>query len=299
MVIEESTARARELGGELKRVRERAKLSGHALARSLGWPAPKISRLENGKRGVSEVDVAIYLARCGATPDELERFIALAHVTDHGYRLQEHSAGMPDELRSLIVLETSADMIAGYEPFFIPGLLQTESYVREMLKLGGRKPGRGFEMRVEARLARQALFNRRWPPQLTFYIHEYALRSMVGDSVVMYEQALHLVLATSWSRCEIRVVPESAQVMGVFGGGFHLMEYADHPAVVSVETHTASAFLEGDEHIPFYRNLQNELGAVALNGGQSRDLLAELASEHERVESTRDDRPGPRSSDLA
>jgi transcriptional regulator with XRE-family HTH domain len=114
MVIEESTARARELGGELKRVRERAKLSGHSLARLLGWPAPKISRLENGKRGVSEVDVAIYLARCGA---------------------------MPDELRSLIVLETTADTSAAYEPFYIPGLLQIESYVREMLQLGGRKPG--------------------------------------------------------------------------------------------------------------------------------------------------------------
>jgi hypothetical protein len=122
---------------------------------------------------------------------------------------------------------------------------------------------------------------------------------MVGDSLVMYEQALHLVLATSWSRCEIRVVPESAQLMGVFGGGFYLMEYTDHPAVVSAETHTASVFLEGEEHIPFYRDLDNELGAVALNGGQSRDLLADLASQHERVESTRDDRADPRRSDLA
>lgn len=285
MVIEESTARARELGGELKRVRERAKLSGHALARSLGWPAPKISRLENGKRGVSEVDVAIYLARCGATPDELERFIALAHVTDHGYRLQEHSAGMPDELRSLIVLETTAETSAAYEPFYVPGLLQTESYVREMLRLGGRKPGPGFELRVEARMARQALFTRRNPPRLTFFVHEYALRSMVGGPELMYEQALHLVLATSWSRCAIRVVPEAVG-MSMFGGGFYLLDYADHPSAVTAETHTATVFLEGHEHIGFYRTLVDELEAKALTGGQSREWLANLASDRERVVAT-------------
>lgn len=55
----DTTARSRELGAELTKVRERAGYNGTELARVLGWSAGRLSRLENGKRGVSEVDVAM------------------------------------------------------------------------------------------------------------------------------------------------------------------------------------------------------------------------------------------------
>jgi transcriptional regulator with XRE-family HTH domain len=299
MTIEESTARSREIGAELRRVREKARLSGHALARLLGWPAPKISRLETGKREVSEVDVAIFLARCGAPPDELERLMELARLTDAGYRSQVHGRKLPDELRSLIVLETNAEAIFGYEPLVVPGLLQTETYIRELLRLGGRKPGPGFEQRVEARLARQAIWNRRWPPELSFFVHEHALRSMVGGLPVMREQLLHLVLATSWPRCKIRVIPDSTALVSVLGGAFRLMSFRDEHPVAYVEGHTASMFLDGEEHIQNYRELLDGLVGVALNGGESREWLAALASEYDRVETVRDDRAGPARISLA
>lgn len=74
----EPTGRARELGGELRRARERAALHGSDLARVLGWSTSKVSRLESGTRGTSEVDVAVYLASCGVERCELERLLDLA-----------------------------------------------------------------------------------------------------------------------------------------------------------------------------------------------------------------------------
>ncbi|MDT7726814.1 MAG: hypothetical protein QOI21_3390 [Actinomycetota bacterium] len=281
--------RSRELGGELRRVREKAKLSGHSLARMLGWPAPKISRLETGKREVSEVDVAIFLARCGAPPEELERLMQLARSTDSDYRSQLHGERLPDRLRSLVMLETTAETILAFEPTVIPGLLQTEAYVRELLRWGGCKPGRNFELLVNARLARHSIFNRRWPPEMVFFVHEQALVSVIGDSELMYEQFLHLLLVTSAPKCEVRIIPASQTPVGVFGGSFRLMRFeADRP-VAYAESHAASLFLEEERDIKMYEELLDKVAARALNGGQSREWLASLASEHERVETTRDD----------
>jgi transcriptional regulator with XRE-family HTH domain len=293
MTIEESTARARELGGELRRVRERAKLSGHALARQLGWPPPKISRLETGKRGVSEVEIAIFLARCGVSPEEMDRLTHLARVCDNGYRLQSHGDKLPEELLSLIKLETTTDGVFDYDPTLIPGLLQTESYVRELLRWGKYPTGPDFESRVNARLARHAIFNRRWPPQLTFCIHEHALRSVVGGPELMHEQILHLVLTSSSPRCQVRVVPAAAAPFGVFGGSFRFLRFADDPPVVYAQTHTASLFLEEETEIRRYRDLLEDLDLAALDRGQSREWLAALAGEYDRAETSRDLSAGP------
>lgn len=59
MVEDKITARKRELGGELRRVRELAGYNGQDLARRLGWSPTKVSRLETGARQISEVDAAI------------------------------------------------------------------------------------------------------------------------------------------------------------------------------------------------------------------------------------------------
>jgi transcriptional regulator with XRE-family HTH domain len=288
MAIEESTARTRELGGELKRVREQAKLSGHGLARLLGWPAPKISRLETGKRGVSEVEVAMFLARCRVTPDEMDRLMRLARLTDDGYRLQDNGDKLPEELLSLIKLETTTEALLDYEPALIPGLLQTESYVREFLRWGKHPTGPAFESRVNARLARQAIFSRQWPPRLTFCVHEHALRSMVGGPRLMHEQILHLVLTNSLPRCQVRVIPADAAPFGMFGGSFRFMRFADDPPVVYAQTHTASLFLDGEKEIGRYRDLVNDLELAALGSGESREWLAALASEYDRAETGED-----------
>jgi transcriptional regulator with XRE-family HTH domain len=288
MSIEESTAKARELGRELRRIRERAGLTGNHLARLLGWSPPKLSRLETGKRGTSEVDVAIFLARCGASPEELDSLLHLARLTDEAYRLQPHGDKLPDELLSLIKLETTAAAIFDYEPVVIPGLLQTEPYIRELLRWGKNSAGPALESRVTARLARQAIFNRTWSTRLTFFIHEHALRAVVGDPQLMHEQMLHLILTSSLPRCRIRVVPASAAPIGMFGGSFRFLDFAEDPPVVYAQVHTASLFLEDTAEIARYRELLDDLGLAALNEGQSREWLATLASEYDRAEPARD-----------
>lgn len=62
------------------------------------------------------------------------------------------------------------------------------------------------------------------------------------------------------------------------------MHYADHKPVIYVETQTASLFLEEKKDVDVYRTVLGMIGRVALDEGHSREFLARLASEYDRVD---------------
>lgn len=243
--------------------------------------------MEKGERGVSEVDVAIYLAFCGVLREQMDELLALARETDDGQWLQSHGERLADELRTLVFHETTARTIHGFELNVVPGLFQTEEYARALL-CRMLVPENGIEVRVQARMDRQGLVRRLDPPQFDFYVHEQALRLPVGGSRVMHEQLLHLVFLTSRPQCRIRVVPTAAGAHPGLSGPFRLMRYSQHGPVVYVENQTTSLFLEGRTHVEPYREILVALAEVALDGGQSRQLLATLASDYDRPEEGHD-----------
>jgi transcriptional regulator with XRE-family HTH domain len=284
MGIDDSTARGRELGGELRRLRAKAGFTGHSIARVLGWAPAKVSRLETGARDVSDMDLAIFLATCRVRPDDLKRLLDMHEEEANGYWLRPHGERLPAELRSLAVQETTAASIHNYEPLIVPGLAQAENYARALFHEVGLLPRDTIESRVRARMDRQGLLHRPRSPHFDFFIHEQALRLPVGGPQVMHEQMLHLVFLSSRSRCTIRVIPISAGGKCCAGGGFMLMEYIEYKPVVYVEAQTTSLFLERPEDIFVYREVLDHLARIALNAGDSRELFVSLASEYDLPE---------------
>ena len=57
------------------------------------------------------------------------------------------------------------------------------------------------------------------------------------------------------------------------------MEFADFKPVVYWESETSSLFLEKPEEIQAYRHILGALADAALGEGQSRELIATLATE--------------------
>jgi transcriptional regulator with XRE-family HTH domain len=277
-------ARGRELGVELRRRRERAGFSGQDMARRLGWSTTKVSRLETGARTVSEVDIAIYLASCGVPREEMDWIVDLAREAGHDHRLKSHGEKLPDELRTLIFHETTAIEIDSYEPIFIPGLLQIEGYAHALFLEADQFRGDSIGLRVQARIDRQGLLRRSRPPRCTFHLHENALRTRIGTAAIMHEQLLHLIFLTSWRHCIIRVVPRSANGVGLASNSFHRMSYVDHDPVVEIDLETNSLFLDQKSDTDRYQKVLNRLDRVALDEGESRRVLADLASEFDRAE---------------
>ncbi|WP_367131451.1 helix-turn-helix domain-containing protein [Saccharothrix sp. HUAS TT1] len=268
-----STARSRELGEELRRVRHRARLSSAFVAEALGWSLGKLSKLETGSRGTSAWEIGTLLGRCGADKPTRDRIMAIAAEIDTGNFLRLHGP-TPDALTALALHEYTARTLTTYEPLTIPGVAQTEDYA---LALTGDRDV------VQARMVRQDALRRPGGPETVIYIHEAALRVVVGDSKVMRDQLLRLTLMCGWPRFSPRIVPMSAQSHESLRHAATLLTFpAPSKAMAYAETETATIFHDDPNAVLAYQTKMRHLERMVLTPAQSRDVFARWADAYDK-----------------
>ena len=281
-MTEKSTVRTREMACELKSQRELKRMTLRELARRADWSASKVSAWENGRR-ISPIDAAIYLAHCGTKAAERARLLELAKPPSDLYWVRPYFDKLVDPMKSLVIQENLADTIISHSPTAIPGMLQTEDYVKELHELTGRYTADRLKILVQARLDRQQLLQRRNPPRCLCFVYERSLRTIVRDPALMHEQLQYLVLSTNLPHCSIRVLPETALPYHLVGSRFTIMEFPEHPPVVYEETYAAGLFIDDRVAIEAFYVLATRLEQAALSEGQSREVLIRLADEFERM----------------
>jgi len=275
----EPTIRSRELGEGLRRAMEYAGFNQSSIARELEWSPGRVSRLLAGKRGGSVAEVSAFLATCGIRGREYNRLMALCTDNDRPGWLQQHGARLPKQLRTLMDHEDKATKIGDYQATLVPGLLQIGEYARALMKEAGTLPEEEIEDRVQARLGRQSLLSRSRPPRFRFFIHELVLHLPIGSAAVMSEQLHALLRASVRPYLSLRIVPASRGAHAAINGSFRLMEFTSIKPVVYLESETSSLFLETPIEIDAYRKILSSLDASALDEGQSRELIAAVATE--------------------
>ena len=275
----EPTIRSRELGEGLRQAMEGAGLNGRQAAYLLGWSESWVSRLLSGKRGGNALDIAAFLGACRVKSPERDRLLALCQEQNTPGWLQQHGSRLPNQLVTLINHENKAVTIDDFQAIVVPGLLQTGDYARAVISCNVNMPPEEVDERAAARLARQSLLCRDYPPRFTFYVHEFVLRTPVGGSVVMSDQLHHLLRMSVRSYLTLRVVPVSLGAYTAMTGAFTLMAFAEFQPVVYLESETASLFLEKREEIAAYQRILAALADVALDEGESRELIATVATE--------------------
>jgi len=277
-------AQYRELGAVLRARREQAGLTGRELSRLTGWTKTKISRIETGQSMIDAVDAIHYLGHCGLFRRDVMDELALLKDAERrlGFWLSPHGEWLEDSLGSLIYHEVTAAESTTYEPLLVPGLLQTSDYARTRIAAEQWRSPENVKQCVRIRMERQRILDLPYPAMFRFFVHEQALLLEVGSPVVMHEQMLKLALATALDHISLRVVPLSAGERSAFGGPFIIFEYAHYPPLVCLDTGSSGLFLEDKEHTAPFRTLLPVISEVALNEGQSRELVATLASEYDR-----------------
>jgi hypothetical protein len=227
---------------------------------------------------------------CRVKSPERDRLLALCSDVHTPGWFQQHGSRLPKQLVTLINHEDKAVAIDDFQSVFVPGLLQTADYARAVISGDVNVPLEEVDERVVARLARQILFSRERPARFTFYVHEFVLRLPVGGPVVMSEQLHHLLRMSVRSYLTLRVVPVSLGAYAAMTGAFTLMELADFRPVTYLESETSSLFLEKREEIAAYRHILAALDQTALGEGESRELIATLATELSADGENHDDR---------
>jgi hypothetical protein len=141
------------------------------------------------------------------------------------------------------------------------------------------------KFRVRVRMVRQELLHSRG---FEFFIHEQALRLPVGGNRVMNEQMLKLVLLADQPQVSIRVVPTRLGENGYFGPSFVFFRYTGGGPLVYQDGIPANLFIEDRDYVARCHELLGEMSEVALGRGESREVLASLASEFDQPEDSPD-----------
>jgi hypothetical protein len=182
-----------------------------------------------------------------------------------------------------ISMETEASTVLEFSIMNIPGLLQTEGYMRAVFATRNmRRRPETVANDVAARLHRQRrLTNEEFPLELAAIIDEAALRRKVGGAKVMQDQLDHLVMVSELSTVSLQVLPNDVGAYPSMEGAFIILTFPndEDPAVLYVEYATGSLQVEKPEEVAEARLKFDRLRSEALSPSDSVAFIERVADE--------------------
>jgi len=274
------TVRRMLLGAHLRRLREAAGITRGDAGFAIRGSDSKISRMELGRVGFKERDVADLLTLYGVT-DEEERatLLSLAEEANTPGWWNRYGDLLPTWFQPFVGLEAAAALIRTYEVQFIPGLLQTKDYARAVIALFDNPmtaSAEETERRVRLRMDRQQLLTRPDPPELWAVVDEAALRRPIGGADVMRAQLEALIDATRLPNITLQVLPFRVGGHSAAGGMFTILRFPeqDLPDVVFLEQLTNAVYLDKREDVDLYAMTMERLAMQADPPSQTAKTLA-------------------------
>ncbi|MEU9608843.1 helix-turn-helix transcriptional regulator [Streptomyces sp. NPDC048057] len=276
------TVRRRRLGQELRRLREVKGMTAEEVADRLLVSQSKISRLENGRRSISQRDVRDL---CGVYEVEDQRVVDSLMQMAKDSRQQGWWHAFGDIPYSVYIgLETDAANLRVYEPQVVPGLLQTQGYAEAVIAgaLPESSPAE-IEKRVTVRLRRQGrVKDSDQPLRLWAVIDEAALRRVIGSPQLMREQLEYLVEVAQLPHVTVQVLPFDMGAHPGINGQYAILEFPDatDSSVVYIEGVTSDLYLEKAHDVHKYTMMYEHLRAQALNVEQTKCFIEGIAKQY-------------------
>ncbi|MEV4193452.1 helix-turn-helix domain-containing protein [Streptomyces toxytricini] len=278
------TVRRRRLGMELRKLREDKGMTAEQVAERLLVSQSKISRLENGRRSISQRDVRDL---CDVYEVEDRRLVESLMQMAKDSRQQGWWHAFGDIPYSVYIgLETDAASLRTYEPQMVPGLLQTPEYAHALIR--GAVPETSpadVEKRVQVRMHRQKRLSETdnnnpevGPLRLWAVIDEAALRRRVGDAQLMARQLEFLIEQSEQPHVTVQVMPFGMGAHPGMTGQYAILEFPDatDSTVVYIEGVTSDLYLEKANDVQMYSVMYEHLRAQALNVEQTREFIADI-----------------------
>jgi len=268
------------LGAQLRRLREASGVTREGAGWEIRSSESKISRMELGRVGFKERDVADLLTLYGVTDgQEREALLKLARDANSPGWWHRYGDVLPSWFQSYLGLEAAAALIRSYEVQFVPGLLQTPEYARAVVLLGHSAADVAeIDRRVALRMQRQELLRRDRPPQLWVVVDEAALRRPIGGVEVMRGQIEALIEATRSPHIRLQIIPFAAGGHAAAGGAFTILRFGDQelPDIVYIEQLTSALYLDKRDDLDYYAVAMERLCVEAEPPERTPEILARL-----------------------
>jgi hypothetical protein len=279
-----------QLGAVLRSERVAMPMTVAQVVGKLHWSQSKLHRLETADNATVEVsDVDKLCEMYGAAVEVTQKLKAYAAVTKSKkdwWQSPEYHSDIAPGFSAYLGLEESASALLVYENDFIPGLLQTEAYVRALhershLALSEEQVARETAIRT---MRQRVLHRRHSPLKLAAIISQSVLSHQVGSAQVMRGQLQHLVdVASELPNVRLQVMPFTAGVHPGMNGPFVVMQFRDHEVlkpIVYQENLIGGWVIRKARHVERYEEVFDELQATALSPVDSVQLIKAAIKEH-------------------
>ncbi|MER7922112.1 helix-turn-helix transcriptional regulator [Streptomyces sp. NPDC096057] len=277
----EPTVRKRQLGGELRRLRESAGMKLDEAVARLGWTKSKLSRVEVARLGIKPSDLDALLDLY-AVEDSSKRDVLHA-IARHGSQRgwwQTYKDFISPAYADLISLEADAKSMRTYQSTLIPGLLQTPAYARATIDaLSMTATPSEVNALTQVRMTRQSVLSRPEPLEFWAVLHEATLRPRVkSDPKIMREQLQKLLDHAVLPQVSIQVLPMDAPPHAGMLGSFAVIGFPETADldVAYLENLTSALYVEDPAEVSRYGSAFERLRASALPFDESASLIERL-----------------------
>lgn len=271
-----------QLGERLGRLREDAGMSFADVADEMDCSEWKIRRIEQGQVGVTRPELRTLLDLYDVEDREpLEELQQLGRQRGWWSRYSRYLAPAH---ANLLGIESAARSIQAWEPLVVPGLLQTESYMRGLAR-GNLQADDDADRTVEIRMARQKLVWDDGPPTAWYILDEGVLRRKVGhDDYIMREQLERLLRPPD--NCTVQILSFDRGQHPGMAGGLTVFEFdpALHSPIAYIESQAGSLYLEEGE-LDRCKSVIDHMMALALSPAESvqfiRGVLGDISPDNQ------------------
>ncbi len=225
----------RRLRTELRKARDRAGRTQREVAEALDWSTSKVIRIETGAVNISTTDLRALLQFYGESPEYIKDLEQTARAGRQRVWWDKYKTNLDADMVTLLEFESSTSLIRQFQTLIIPGLLQTEDYAREILRMYNTEDQ--VEYKVKLRMERQRILHGEDAVRAFFIMDEAALRRWVGGPAVMRKQLEQIKDLAKQPNITIQVLTFDRGIHRGMRGNFEVFEFTteDQDHVVYLE----------------------------------------------------------------
>lgn len=254
-------------GAKVRKLRERAGLTQQDLGERVYVSHTRIAKVELASEPAGWKLAQLLDESLNASGELVELW---PHLTPNPY---------PEYVKRYMAMQSEAVALHCYYPL-VPGLLQTEGYVRALLAAGKAHSDWDLEEQIDKRLTRQALLDGDSPLWFWAVIDEAALYRGVGGAAVMRGQLQHLIEMGERERVCIQICPMSKVDPAVLSGGLAFLALPDGTQVAYLEGIKSGMLIDDPAEVVHRRIVYDRMQAQALSQEATADLIRKVLEEH-------------------
>ncbi|WP_435644698.1 helix-turn-helix domain-containing protein [Streptomyces sp. H49] len=275
------TTRRRQLGADLRRLRELKGLSLEEAGARVGISKATLSRYETKEGTVKWPIVEALCREYDTSGEERHALVELAKGAKIQGWWRSLADPIPESMNLMLTLEDEVVREDHYACVYIPGLLQTRPYAEAVHRASEVECAeREVQHMVDIRMKRQEILQRDEPPRIWCVIDEAALRRQVGGAETMQGQLRRLLTVSELPHVNVQVLPFATGAHAAAVGSFAILRGPSPELdVVYMDLLGGGLFMEKRAELDRYRLAFEYLSAQALDFESSAELIDRMSKE--------------------